>query len=194
MKKYILRALLAFVLLVPPALFLHYFLPRSVIVEVSQTDVRRLDNDNNRIGQSSASPGETRDVFFISASVPGSDEVLVFRNEDTEFACPPCYFKFNDSDINALAAKLANEKVCTQKSATTGSAFSCSACGPTSFQLNALKLETARFRRPASPFFSFYSPLAALPTGSFAACSPASSRRAPPNATSCKAFNRRDQC
>jgi len=110
MKKYILRALLAFVLLVPPALFLHYFLPRSVIVEVSQTDVRRLDNDNNRIGQSSASPGETRDVFFISASVPGSDEVLVFRNEDTEFACPPCYFKFNDSDINALAAKLANEK------------------------------------------------------------------------------------
>jgi hypothetical protein len=49
-------------------------------------------------------------VFFISASVPGSDEVLVFRNEDTEFACPPCYFKFNDSDINALAAKLAKEK------------------------------------------------------------------------------------
>jgi hypothetical protein len=110
MKKYILRAILTVGLLVPPALFLHYFLPRSVIMEISQTDVRRLDNDNNRIGQSSAPAGETRDVFFISASVPGSDEVLVFRNEDTEFACPPCYFKFNDSDINALAAKLANEK------------------------------------------------------------------------------------
>lgn len=110
MKKFLLRAVVLALVLVPAALFFHYFLPRSVIVEISQTDVRRLDNDNNRVGQSSVAPGETRDVFFISAAVPGSDEVLVFRNEDTEFACPPCYFKFNDSDINALAAKLANEK------------------------------------------------------------------------------------
>lgn len=109
MKKYILRAFLALVLLTPPALFLHYFLPRSVIVQVDKTEVKRLDGDVNRIGQGDVKPSANRDVFLINTFVPNSDEVLVFRNEDTGWSFP-WYFKFNDSDINAFAAKLGDEK------------------------------------------------------------------------------------
>ncbi|TLX16520.1 DUF1523 family protein [Rhizobium sp. MHM7A] len=109
MKKYILRAVLALVLLAPPALFLHFYLPRSVIVQADGTDVKRLDQDINRVGQTDVKPGANRDVFLINTSVPGSDEVVVFRNEDTGWGWP-LYFKFNDSDINAVAQKFGAEK------------------------------------------------------------------------------------
>lgn len=109
MKSIIIRSFLIAALLAPVGLFLHFFLPRSEIVQVEGTDVKRLDNDSNRIGQTDASRSATRDVFLINTSVPGSDEVLVYRNEDTGWGFP-FYFKFNDSDINATASKLANEK------------------------------------------------------------------------------------
>ncbi len=109
MKKYILRIALALILLAPATLFLHFYLPRSVIVQAESTDVKRLDRDNNRIGQTDVKPGANRDVFLINTSVPGTDEVLVFRNEDTNWGFP-FYFKFNDSDINALAHKFGAEK------------------------------------------------------------------------------------
>jgi hypothetical protein len=109
MKKYILRAFLAFVLLMPPAFFLHFYLPRSVIVQADGTDVKRLDQDINRVGQTDVKPSVNRDVFLINTSVLGTDEVLVFRNEDTGWGWP-FYFKFNDSDINAAAQKFGAEK------------------------------------------------------------------------------------
>lgn len=109
MKKFIIRTLLVLLVAAPVVTFFHFFLPRSIIVAVTSTDVRRLDNDNNQVGQSDKPGTDTRDVFFINTTVPGTDEVAVFRNEDTGFGWP-FYFKFNDSDINAKAAKLAADK------------------------------------------------------------------------------------
>ncbi len=109
MKKFIIRALLALIVIAPVGVFLDFFLPRSSILQVTSTDVRRLDNDNNQVGQTVKIGTETRDVFFINTTVPGTDQVRVFRNEDTNFGWP-FYLKFNDSDINAKAAKLAVDK------------------------------------------------------------------------------------
>ncbi len=94
------------ILLAPPLTFLHYFLPRSVIVEVGAPYVKRLDNDDNQVGQSQKNSGPTRDVFFIPTFEPGSKRPFVVRNEDTGWSLMPPYFKFNSADINATASKL----------------------------------------------------------------------------------------
>ncbi|MFQ5758017.1 MAG: DUF1523 family protein, partial [Acidiferrobacterales bacterium] len=77
------------------ALFLHYNLPRTDVVQITGTDVKRIDRSD---------PGQgvrTRDVRFIS-TVTRTGKVKVFRNEDTGWGWPP-YFKFDSADLTAEA-------------------------------------------------------------------------------------------
>jgi hypothetical protein len=80
------------------ALFLHYNLPRTDVVQITGTDVKRIDRSD---------PGQavrTRDVRFISTVMRGG-KVKVFRNEDTGWGWPP-YFKFDSADVTAEAQTL----------------------------------------------------------------------------------------
>jgi hypothetical protein len=76
-------------------LFLHYNLPRTDVVQITGTDVKRIDRGE------SGQMVRTRDVRFIS-TVTRNGKVKVFRNEDTRWGWPP-YFKFNSADITGEA-------------------------------------------------------------------------------------------
>lgn len=90
-------------------LFFDCYLPSTVLVHVTGSDVKRMDT-----GQDTASgQAITRDVRFIYAKGAESERDYVFRNEDTGWGWPP-YFKFNSGD---LAAKANNIKQ-TQPDAT----------------------------------------------------------------------------
>lgn len=78
--------------------FLHYNLPRTDVVQITGTDVKRIDR-----GASSGST-QTRDVRYLS-TVTRDGKVRVFRNEDTGWGWPP-YFKFNSADLTAQAQTL----------------------------------------------------------------------------------------
>lgn len=78
--------------------FLHYNLPRTDVVQITGTDVKRIDR-----GVSSGTT-KTRDVRYLS-SVNRDGKVRVFRNEDTGWGWPP-YFKFNSADLTAQAQTL----------------------------------------------------------------------------------------
>ncbi len=80
--------------------FLHYNLPRTAVVQVTGTDVKRLDRG----------PSEnvaSRDVRFISARSQNG-KIWVFRNEDTGWGWPP-YFKFDSATLTAEAQTFASE-------------------------------------------------------------------------------------
>ena len=81
-------------------LFLHYNLPRTEVVQIVGTEVKRTD---------SSKKGEqvTRDVRFITA-LTRDDETRVYRNEDTGWGWPP-YLKFNSADLSAQAQVYAGE-------------------------------------------------------------------------------------
>jgi hypothetical protein len=108
-KALIAKVAVFFILLTPVLTVLNYYLPRSIIGEVGQPYVKRMDDDNNLVGQSDRPSGTTRDVFFIPTFEPGSSDPFVMRNEDTRWGWPPA-FKFNSADLNAKASKL-NGKV-----------------------------------------------------------------------------------
>ncbi len=79
-------------------LFLHYNLPRTDVVQITGTDVKRIDRSDSGQGT------RTRDVRFISI-VTRNGKVKVFRNEDTGWGWPP-YFKFDSADVTAEAQTL----------------------------------------------------------------------------------------
>ena len=81
--KYSLLAVLALAV----GLFLHYNLPRTDVVRITGTDVKRID----RKGEEQTP--RTRDVRYIN-TVTRSGKVRVFRNEDTGWGWPP-YLKFD---------------------------------------------------------------------------------------------------
>ena len=89
--KYSLLALL----IIGIGLFLHYNLPRTEVVQITGTDVKRIDRSDKE-----QSP-QTRDVRYIN-TVTRSGKVRVFRNEDTGWGWPP-YFKFDSADQTARA-------------------------------------------------------------------------------------------
>lgn len=92
--KYSFLALLAVLVLA----FLHYNLPRTDVVQITGTDVKRVDRDQ---------PSEatrTRDVRYLS-TVTRDGKVRVFRNEDTGWGWPP-YFKFNSADLTGHAQSI----------------------------------------------------------------------------------------
>jgi hypothetical protein len=91
------------------AAFLWYTLPRNDVVRISDTYQKRVDFGDNSLFWAHSNTGERtdvpgRDVFFIQAIWPDG-EPMVYRNEDTGWGWPP-YFKFNTSNLQAVASDL----------------------------------------------------------------------------------------
>lgn len=93
--KYVLLAALVLAL----ALVLHYHLPRTDVVRITGTEVKRVDR------QDPGTAARTRDVRYIN-TVTRDGDIRVFRNEDTGWGWPP-YFKFDSADLTALAQTIA---------------------------------------------------------------------------------------
>jgi hypothetical protein len=89
------------------AVFFHYNLPRTEVVQITGTDIKRVTGDKKTDLDTTATSGKqptvTRDVRFIN-TVTREDRIMVFRNEDTGWGWPP-YFKFNSADVQAKAQK-----------------------------------------------------------------------------------------
>ena len=85
--------------------FLHYTLPRNVVVRVVGVETRLETFGANRLFFSSAPPGGAEgaatDVRYIE-TFRSSGRELVFRNEDTGWGWPP-YFKNDSADLQARA-------------------------------------------------------------------------------------------
>lgn len=92
------------VILLLLAAVLHYNLPRTSVVQVMGTDVKRMDSKGETIKDVEGQEVQTssvRDVRFIN-TVGKNGKPQVFRNEDTRWGFPP-YLKFNSADITAQA-------------------------------------------------------------------------------------------
>lgn len=96
---------LIILLLAVVGLFLFYNLPRTEVVQISGTDIKRVDSGSGKVVKKedleSRSPVETYDVRYINA-VSRSGKIMVFRNEDTGWGWPP-YLKFDSADLTAQA-------------------------------------------------------------------------------------------
>ncbi len=108
--KYV-KIVVAVLLVIAVGLFLHRNLPRTAVVQINGTDIKRMDKSGEKAGaDSKGAQGQTAvqttDVRFIN-TVSRSGKVMVFRNEDTGWGWPP-YFKFNSADVTALAQSFAN--------------------------------------------------------------------------------------
>lgn len=98
-------------------LALHYYLPQRDIVQITGTEVKRMNIEKNSPfwdqSDSGTADGSTRDVRFINAAgekkANGKRRVYVYRNEDTNFSWPP-YLKFNSGDLSAEAQSFAREE------------------------------------------------------------------------------------
>ena len=96
------------------ALFFHYNLPRTVVVQISGTDVKRIDkknsSDKNQSNNNTSAKAarQTSDVRFIN-SMSRSGKTIVFRNEDTGWGWPP-YLKFDSADLTAEAQAFAADQ------------------------------------------------------------------------------------
>ena len=102
------------VLVVLLSLFFHYNLPRTVVVQISGTDVKRIDKKQNADKNQTDNPAnlkaaqQTSDVRFIN-SMSRSGKTIVFRNEDTGWGWPP-YLKFDSADLTAEAQAFAADQ------------------------------------------------------------------------------------
>ena len=94
------------------ALFLFYNLPRTALVQISGTDMKRVDRESGKVVERQAADDSSRgtlqtyDVRYIN-SVARNGKTRVFRNEDTGWGWPP-YFKFNSADLTAQAQAYAS--------------------------------------------------------------------------------------
>lgn len=79
-------------------MFLHYNLPRTDVVQLTGTDVKRMDRKDPQNGSG------TRDVRYLNA-VTQVGKIRVYRNEDTGWGWPP-YLKFDSADLSAEAQNL----------------------------------------------------------------------------------------
>ncbi len=101
--KWVKRGALAVVLLLVAAL-LHYTLPSSQVMRVTDSESRFLGEGGGTEGDG-ATDGR-RDVSFIYTETLGG-AAKVFRNEDTRFGFPP-YFKFNSETLAATAQAISS--------------------------------------------------------------------------------------
>ena len=93
-------------LVIAVALILHKNLPRTEVVQITGTDVKRVDKSDKKSkdvqeGSQREKVVRTSDVRFINA-VSRNGKVMVFRNEDTGWGWPP-FFKFDSADLTAQA-------------------------------------------------------------------------------------------
>ena len=102
------------VLIVAIALFFHYHLPRTVVVQISGTDVKRLDKAKE-IKETQGETDEqvkieqhTQDFRYVN-SVSRKGKPMVFKNYDTGWGWPP-YFKFGSANVTAEAQAFATDQ------------------------------------------------------------------------------------
>lgn len=82
-------------------LFVDYYLPSTMLVQVTGHEVKRMDTGKDK----ASGQAITRDVRFIYAKGVENQKDYVFRNEDTGWGWPP-YFKFNSGDLAAKAINI----------------------------------------------------------------------------------------
>jgi hypothetical protein len=87
-------------------LFLHKNLPRTEVVQITGTDVKRMDTSGAKSAETQkktnkGAGGITTDVRFIN-TINKKGKTMVFRNQDTGWGWPP-YLKFNSADLTAKA-------------------------------------------------------------------------------------------
>ena len=97
-KRVGLGLLAVFILLY--ALTASYYLPRTELVHVTGTEIKRLDRD-----QQDGST-VTTDVRYVMTKRIDDGSAMVFRNEDTGWGWPP-YFKFDSGDLAGEAMNIA---------------------------------------------------------------------------------------
>ena len=102
------------VLILIIALFFHYNLPRTAVVQISGTDIKRLDKTKKVEEEQGKTDGQvksvphTRDVRFVN-TVSLKGKPMVFKNQDTGWGWPP-YFKFDSADLTAEAQAFATDQ------------------------------------------------------------------------------------
>ena len=105
------KRLFVFLLVMITVGLIHYYLPQRDIVEVVNTDVKRMDISKGSPFWDRPDAGtdqqETRDVRFIY-TVDKKDKTRVYRNEDTGWSFP-FYLKFDSSDLSAKAESMADQ-------------------------------------------------------------------------------------
>jgi hypothetical protein len=95
-------------------LFFHFNLPRTAVVQISGTDIKRMDkavdvkDKEDGAEKQVQTATSTSDVRFIN-SVSRKGKPMVFKNEDTGWGWPP-YFKFTSADVTAEAQAFANDQ------------------------------------------------------------------------------------
>ena len=101
------------VLVVIVGLFFHYTLPRTAVVQISGTDMKRTGSmvaaaeEQKDVDPDKQIVQQVTDVRYIN-SLSRRGKAMVFRNEDTGWGWPP-YFKFNSADITAKAQAFATD-------------------------------------------------------------------------------------
>ncbi|MEM6973298.1 MAG: DUF1523 family protein [Pseudomonadota bacterium] len=84
------------------AAFLHYSIPQNVVVDITDTEIVRVDVESTDANGNSVM--RTRDVRQIySTNADGGERV--FRNEDNWL-----YLKWNSADLTARAQQIADEE------------------------------------------------------------------------------------
>ena len=101
------RWLIGLIFLSLSAASLHYTLPQTDIVRITNTYEKRIDFRGTELFWVDGSRDDTgkllnRDIFFIEAFT-ADDQPMVYRNEDTGWNWPP-YFKFDTSNLQAQAS------------------------------------------------------------------------------------------
>ena len=101
--KWIFRALFLGILIA----FLHYTLPQTDIVRITNTYEKRVDFQGYEMfwadgARDAAGNLLNRDIFFIE-TFTAKGAPMVYRNEDTSWNWPP-YFKFDTSNLQAGAS------------------------------------------------------------------------------------------
>jgi len=106
------KRIIVFLLALITVVLIHYYLPQRDIVQVVNTDVKRMDISKGSPFWDRPDAGtdqqNTRDVRFIY-TVNKNDKTRVYRNEDTGWSFP-FYLKFDSSDLSAKAQNYANKE------------------------------------------------------------------------------------
>ncbi len=99
-KRFALAVFVVFVVLY--ALAASYYLPRTALVHVTGTEIKRQDL------QAKDGSKQTSDVRYVMTSRVDDGKAMVFRNEDTGWGWPP-YFKFDSGDLAGEAMNLSKD-------------------------------------------------------------------------------------
>lgn len=103
------------VLVLLVAAFLHYTLPQTEIVRITNIYNKVTTVGSNWMFYSMGDTGTgaeaqaNRDIRFIDAVYPDGTTVQVYRNEDTGWIWPP-YFKYDSASLQAEAGNLRSDK------------------------------------------------------------------------------------